>query len=266
MNSPRDTGREYIFSGACHRVPSLSIRGKQTAPLFYLPSCQHCFLKAVVALVNPLKSVAVNRAPQKWALSPDLITKGPTEEATGSIWSPASWCLQTQTNLHNTEESLKGVFSRGSLNLGFCCSLAVESPQQPCSYHQASGTPAPRSWEDFSLWHDLQLTCIKGLEAARVGSEEQFQLLLQRAHCAFVTGNGDWGTCGRSTGCKGRLDTTSFLAALRSLWRWTLLCTLVPATDERLKGLCPQQTIKQSVWEVVPYLGTRKKFQVSFNY
>lgn len=151
-----------MFSGACHRMPSLPIRGRQTASLFYLPSCQHRFLKAVVTLVNPFKSVAVNRAPQKGALSPDLITKGPTEEATGSIWSPASCCLQTQMNPHNAEKSIKRVFCRGTLNLGFCCSLAVQSPQQPCSYHQASGAPAPRSWEDFSLWHDLQLACIKG--------------------------------------------------------------------------------------------------------
>lgn len=113
---------------------TLSIRGRQTASLFYLPSCQHCFLKAVVARVNPLKSVAVNRAPQKWALSRDLITKGPTEEATGSIWSPASCCLQTQANPVNAEKAVKIVFSRGSLNLGFCCSLTVQNLQQPCSY------------------------------------------------------------------------------------------------------------------------------------
>lgn len=51
------------------------------------------------------------------------------------------------------------------------------------------GLLPPRTQEDFSLWHGVQLACIKGPEAARIGSEEQFQLLLQRAHCVFVTGS-----------------------------------------------------------------------------
>lgn len=55
----------------------------------------------------------------------------------------------------------------------------------------SSLAPAPRSWEDFSLWHDLQLAHIKDSEVARIGSEEQVQLLLQRAQSVFVTGDGD---------------------------------------------------------------------------
>lgn len=91
------TGRQHIFSGPYSKTPSLSIRGRQTASLSYLPSCQRCSLEAVVALLDSPKTVAVNRALQKRALSPDLITEGPAEhEDMGSNWSPSSPCLQTQ--------------------------------------------------------------------------------------------------------------------------------------------------------------------------
>jgi len=61
----RLTGREHTFSGCCSKTPSLSIRGRQAASLCYLPSCQCCSLKAVVALVGSSKTVTVNRALHK---------------------------------------------------------------------------------------------------------------------------------------------------------------------------------------------------------
>lgn len=74
----------------------------------YLPSCHPRSLKAVEALADSPKAVAVNRALQKQALSPDRRTEGPAEdEAMAGIWSPAPCCIQTPTNSHTTEMSVK---------------------------------------------------------------------------------------------------------------------------------------------------------------